>query len=250
MARCYRCGEKATSREHYPPKALFPKNSKLQLKTVPSCFLHNSARSNDDQYFLAHIAIHCSREGNLARDTFVNKVLPQVRQSGGYAAVLIDGSETLGDGTRAYRVDVERIDRVLDSICHATFYAHFRKRFDDEKHRLHHRYPNFISSDAEDNALNTSAQEFIEQLSKVHPDMTAPTSMDVDMQPVYFCNVIAPLGDEGSITLHHTFYGAFNVVSLLTRRWDAEILQVIEGAAAEEMAEAKRNKKHPRKTRY
>lgn len=108
MANCYRCGQTATSREHYPPKAHFPKNSKLQLKTVPSCDLHNTARSGDDQYFLAHIAMNCSREGNLARDVFMRKVLPQVRKSGGYAAVLINGSKTLGDGTRAYSINVER----------------------------------------------------------------------------------------------------------------------------------------------
>lgn len=152
MAKCYRCGQKATSREHYPPKALFPRNSKLQLKTVPSCDLHNSARSGDDQYFLAHIAIHCSREGNLARDVFMQKVLPQIQQSGGYAALLIKGSTTLGDGTRAYRVDRERIDRVLDSICHATFYEHFRKQFDDAAHHIHHVYPNFTSEEELENA--------------------------------------------------------------------------------------------------
>jgi hypothetical protein len=169
MAKCYRCGQKATSREHYPPKALFPRDSRLQLRTVPSCNLHNSARSGDDQYFLAHIAIHCSREGNLALNLFLDKVVPQIRMSGGYAAVLINGSQTLGDGTRAYSVD--RIDRVLDSICHATFYAQFRKQFDDSMHYMHHRYPNFVSENIDENACNDSAQRFIEQFSQVHPGM-------------------------------------------------------------------------------
>ncbi|MND26014.1 hypothetical protein D3C80_164530 [compost metagenome] len=232
MARCYRCGAKATSREHYPPKSLFPRNSKLQLKTVPSCHLHNSARSDDDQYFLAHVAINCSREGNLARNVFMDKVLPQIRQSGGYAALLINGSTTLGDGSRAYRVDVSRIDRVLDSICHATFYAHFRTRFDDNKHVMHHRYPNFTSADVEANTLSTSAQGFIEQFSQLHPGMSQPHSLEVNDQPVYSCNVVAPVGKEGSITIHHTFFGIFNVVSFLTRQWDADIAEVLQQAAS------------------
>lgn len=231
MAKCYRCGQKATSREHYPPKALFPRDSRLQLRTVPSCELHNSARSGDDQYFLAHIAINCSREGNLARNLFLDKVLPQIRMSGGYAAVLINGSRTLGDGTRAYSVDVERIDRVLDSICHATFYAQFRKQFDDSMHYMHHRYPNFVSEDVDENACNGSAQQFIEHFSQVHPGMTIPHNFVVNEQIVYSCNVVAPAGDEGSITMHHTFFGIFHVISFLTRQWEREIVESLKKAA-------------------
>lgn len=34
-------------------------------------------RSKDDQYVLAHIVMHASREGDLARDVFMTRVLPQ-----------------------------------------------------------------------------------------------------------------------------------------------------------------------------
>jgi hypothetical protein len=232
MAKCYRCGAKATSREHYPPKGLFPKNSKLQLKTVPSCDLHNTARSGDDQYFLAHIAMNCSREGNMARDLFKDKILPQIRQSGGYAAVLINGSRSLGDGTRAYRVDVERIDRVLDGICHATFYERFGVQFDDSRHSINHAYPNFTSEDASLNAQRASAKEFIEQFAEMHPDMNFPHSQRVNNQPVYAYNFVAPIRDEGSITIYHTFFGTFNVVSYLTRKWEGPFAEALEAAAS------------------
>ena len=68
---CYWCGRPATSREHVPPKCLFPegkdlkgidrKNYRKNLITVPSCDAHNLRKSNDDEYLLVCLA---SRVGN------------------------------------------------------------------------------------------------------------------------------------------------------------------------------------------
>ena len=59
MATCYMCDEESTSSEHVPPKCLFPEQKDLpegvdlrkSLITVPSCDLHNSKKSNDDEYY-------------------------------------------------------------------------------------------------------------------------------------------------------------------------------------------------------
>jgi hypothetical protein len=48
---CYWCGEAATSREHVPPKGLFPQGKNNQLITVPSCEKHNEALSDVDEKF-------------------------------------------------------------------------------------------------------------------------------------------------------------------------------------------------------
>ena len=57
------CDAKATSREHVPPLCLFPEkkdidfvNLRENLITVPSCELHNSKKSKDDEFLLACMA--------------------------------------------------------------------------------------------------------------------------------------------------------------------------------------------------
>jgi hypothetical protein len=60
---CYRCASVATSREHVPPRNLFPQASesggadhRINLITVPSCDAHNSAKSNDDEFLMVSLA--------------------------------------------------------------------------------------------------------------------------------------------------------------------------------------------------
>lgn len=48
---CYHCNAEGTTREHVPPKCLFPKGSDWsRLMTVPSCVKHNNANSKADEY--------------------------------------------------------------------------------------------------------------------------------------------------------------------------------------------------------
>ncbi|MFS2160657.1 hypothetical protein ACCD10_25410 [Pseudomonas sp. Pseusp122] len=60
--KCYMCDSAASSVEHVPPKCLFPefkdtgRNLRVNLITVPSCDLHNCAKSNDDEFLMVSIA--------------------------------------------------------------------------------------------------------------------------------------------------------------------------------------------------
>jgi|ERR1035437_9156572 hypothetical protein len=61
--RCYKCASIATSREHVPPRNLFPEaresggvDYRINLITVPSCDTHNSAKSNDDEFLMVSLA--------------------------------------------------------------------------------------------------------------------------------------------------------------------------------------------------
>jgi hypothetical protein len=63
VKQCYMCDAPATSKEHVPPKCIFPerKDSDGQylregLITVPSCELHNSKKSADDEFLMVSIA--------------------------------------------------------------------------------------------------------------------------------------------------------------------------------------------------
>jgi hypothetical protein len=59
---CYMCERTSCSREHVPPRCLFPEpkdtgmDLRKQLITVPSCELHNSRKSADDEFLLVSLA--------------------------------------------------------------------------------------------------------------------------------------------------------------------------------------------------
>ncbi|SIO49328.1 hypothetical protein SAMN05444172_2409 [Burkholderia sp. GAS332] len=57
FTRCYMCEAEGTTTEHVPPRALFPeakdvqgRNYRIDLVTASSCRLHNTAKSDDDQF--------------------------------------------------------------------------------------------------------------------------------------------------------------------------------------------------------
>ena len=86
--KCYWCGVDATSKEHVPPKCLFPEDKDIQkiahdtfrknLITVPSCDAHNLEKSHEDEYLMACLGggvlnnevayIHTHTKIKLARD--------------------------------------------------------------------------------------------------------------------------------------------------------------------------------------
>jgi hypothetical protein len=76
---CYACNNIATSREHVPPKCLFPTELGINLRkaliTVPSCEVHNGKKSDDDEFLLASLAgiIGCNDIGLLHKLTKVDR---------------------------------------------------------------------------------------------------------------------------------------------------------------------------------
>ncbi|HIC8861883.1 TPA: hypothetical protein ACW7Y0_002891 [Aeromonas hydrophila] len=83
---CYACEQTATSREHVPPKCLFPTELGVDFRkgliTVPSCNIHNGNKSDDDEFLLVSLAgiIGCNKIGMLHKFTKVNRA---TRRSGG-----------------------------------------------------------------------------------------------------------------------------------------------------------------------
>jgi len=63
VEKCYMCEREESSREHVPPRCLFPQKKDIghskyrkNLITVPSCYLHNSTKSKDDEFLMVSIA--------------------------------------------------------------------------------------------------------------------------------------------------------------------------------------------------
>ena len=80
---CYMCDSVETSREHVPPACFFPpakeigRDLRRNLITVPSCDVHNSLKSKDDEYLRTVITMTATHS-QVGQFQFVNKVLPAV----------------------------------------------------------------------------------------------------------------------------------------------------------------------------
>jgi len=151
---CYMCSKKATSREHAPPRCIFPARKdtpdgadyRKNLITVPSCDEHNSEKSHDDEYLLFALAgSYTSSDIGLTQFTtkvkrafenqpskagnFIRRSAP-VRLRKVEQAEWEDGLQVVAEG--------DRIDSVLSNCARALYYHETRRKFLGPAHVLTH----------------------------------------------------------------------------------------------------------------
>lgn len=218
---CYRCSAVATTREHVPPRCFFPKGSglNLQLKTVPSCSAHNNDKSADDQYLLAHICMNASKGPSLARDIFERSIVTQLQRSAKFHSTIADGSEHGANGTWRYKVDLQRFDNFFDHLCWALYFDRYGTPFNESTHLINHTYFTLTTDDLEEIKLRGMLSGFLEHFRKNYLNQISNYEAAKVSESVYANQIIDPIGDQGSITIIHTFYGIFDVASMLSRRW-------------------------------
>lgn len=130
---CYACGRPATSREHVPPKCLFPKdgtdpsgkNHRIRLITVPSCAEHNLGKSRDDEYLMAAIASHFLNN-DVAQYQFP-KVLRALDRNPNFARTVYQDIKPVmlnGQETAMFALDLGRMDRIMDLIAKGLVFHH------------------------------------------------------------------------------------------------------------------------------
>jgi hypothetical protein len=214
---CYRCGEPATSKEHFPPKAFFPKGGNLQLKTVPSCVVHNNDKSADDQYLLTQICLNAAVGDNLASQIFRRSILPALQRSPGFRALMNAGAEWVGGGARRYPVNIDRFDNFFDGLVHAIFFDRYGFPLPSDTHRMSHIYVNLISEDPVHLMQVAHAKQMTSTFVADYADMVSRFEAAKVDEVVYGNAIIDPGGPDASITIAHDFYGVFQVVSMLTR---------------------------------
>lgn len=157
-ASCYACMCEATSREHVPPRNLFPEQRdfpgedfRLHLITVPSCDLHNLAKSDDDEFLMVCLA------GMVGNNTIgyrhnMGKVDRAVRRSAGRLLQKI-----FVKPQHRYRLeiknnkfidvlwgspDVARLSRCFESMVRGLLFHDFGKLFDGQV-RVHLAFLHF-----------------------------------------------------------------------------------------------------------
>lgn len=138
------CNSPKTSVEHVPPRALFPKpedspgvDLRKQLITVPSCDIHNSAKSQDDEYLMYALAFGIQNNPTastqiktkivraLARNTSVAKLMTRC-----HAPVQVEDITTgIREETIALKIDMSRIKQAFDHIGRALYLHHYKSKW-------------------------------------------------------------------------------------------------------------------------
>lgn len=169
---CYMCDAIATSVEHVPPRCLFPEQKDLpegedlrkQLITVPSCDVHNSSKSQDDEYLLYALSMNIP-SNKTGFNHFSTKVLRAIKRRSSVIEMLVEERlsvkvEDTETGeireTLAIQIDQRRLENAFEMIGYALYFHHFGDRWKGSVAA----YPNFLLSLTESNAheLNRSVE--------------------------------------------------------------------------------------------
>jgi hypothetical protein len=150
--QCYMCSALASSREHVPPRNLFPESKdiggvdyRINLITVPSCDRHNSEKSRDDEFLMVSLA------GIIGNNSigYMHKLGKVDRAIQNSANRLLD--QVLIEKKQVHRIEVEpnrfhemiwgtpdvaRLRRCFEHIACGLHRHHFGLRFDGRVHVL------------------------------------------------------------------------------------------------------------------
>ncbi|NTV05452.1 MAG: hypothetical protein HGA59_02955 [Chlorobiaceae bacterium] len=141
------CNEEGTTKEHVPPKCLFPeakdvegdKNYKINLITVPSCEAHNTAKSKDDVYLLFFLAANIV-SNDVSKQHFSTKIIRAVQRAPHVFAefakkntpVMLKGEDGKVIHTAAIEIDRDRFESAITHIAHGIYYHKYNSSFPGE----------------------------------------------------------------------------------------------------------------------
>jgi hypothetical protein len=129
------CDAIASSREHCPPRSIFPIGHRDQLDSVPSCNTHNTSKSKikDDEYLKCMLLTApgsktdtTERVESLIRSFQYNRHLvktfmPNLR----YA-------KFKGKDTSSFSLDKERFERIIGMVVRALYFKDNNEKLDSE----------------------------------------------------------------------------------------------------------------------
>jgi hypothetical protein len=133
---CYMCDALATSSEHAPPQCLFPEQSSFgsnlrkNLITVPSCDLHNSKKSEDDEFLRATLCLAAAGESTIATHQFFDKVMRGAKRSPvKYNSYAPPVNAVAPPGKAIFKTDRARFDRCVVQIAKAVCFYTFKRKW-------------------------------------------------------------------------------------------------------------------------
>jgi len=129
-SKCYFCGGLTSSRDHVPPKCIFPEPRTPDLITVPSCDKHNMEYSKDDEYFQWFITTASSYSSS-AMKIIDKKVVKAFRRNPAYYRKIMSNlikvdivtkSGLYIKTTNAFKYDTNRIKQIVEKIIRGLYY--------------------------------------------------------------------------------------------------------------------------------
>jgi len=145
--KCYKCGLAAYTREHIPPLCLFPEikdsggnNYRINLLTVPSCELHNTKKSKDDEFLLMSLAgivgnnflayfhnkTKVKRAFQRKNKNFIDKIIKDRKEK------IVYNSEGNSFPVYVGSPDLERLVTCFENIAYGVYNYEFNKVFTGE----------------------------------------------------------------------------------------------------------------------
>ncbi|MCF7485434.1 hypothetical protein [Vibrio sp. A2-1] len=223
---CYYCGVIATSKEHVPPKCLFPEskdvtdgtNYRNKLITVPSCDLHNSAKSNDDEHLLVMLSINIlnNAQGN---EHAKGKVLRALKRSKGLSTscfkdiqsvIVEDNEKKTVENTIVVKLDDERINSAIEHITKAIYFHHFGNQCNERIQTIYHGAISI--GEADDISLN----EINESLRKNADLILESVEVLGDNPEIFNYKILEVPENIIKFIMRFTFYGG-NQVTVIGR---------------------------------
>jgi len=216
---CYMCEQPATSREHVPPKCLFPEQKDLEagqdlrknLIRVPSCDTHNQEKSGDDEYLLFALTMSISNN-QTAMTQIQRKIVRSITRNrsrfDGFArdpqhVFAVDPSGTAVD-TLMVRIDNKRFLKSLDWIARGLFRHQFSRRFNGKCSLL----PDFtLYAGSEDDVKRNDIQSGATSYVRPHFDELE----QLGDNPEVFRYCFGDPDERGLIPMRMSFFDGSNV---------------------------------------
>lgn len=215
---CYRCNEIATSKEHVPPKCIFPskkdfpgQNFRKNLISVPSCDEHNLHKTTEDEFLMICLAssVHVNQIGF---QHFKSKIVRALkRKHKGFLNEIIKKPKSVDYYEKGASIpvlkgkaNVKRLNKCFDSIIYGLYYNTFGKKFEGKIKILN----DFIIP-------NTKNYESLVKLtSAAFKQDPKATGIEGDNPAVFKFQFSKP-DKFGLLALKMTFYGELNVLASL-----------------------------------
>lgn len=220
LKTCYMCDKPATSREHAPPRGIFPERKdslngedlRVSLIVVPSCDEHNCEKSRDDEYLMQVLPMSLGL--NDVADNQVNtKVQRSIRRHPHMLkAMAEDAKPVLIHDTEAdtwfyapaLSIDLERVKSVLEMNARAIFFHHRGVKY----HGGIRVYTNFSL-----NRVSPTHNDSIAQLFSYTDQLLEGLEEHGENPKVFFYRIDREADQE---IIEFTFYGTSKAIVILS----------------------------------
>jgi hypothetical protein len=139
------CDAPATSREHVPPKCLFPEEKDLpdgvrlrkNLFKVPSCDSHNSQKSHDDEFFL-YVLSTSYQINEIGLNHYRTKVRRAAKRNTSILGKIASSAKPLSFidpmtkksvSSVTHKLEPERFNMIIDRLARAIYFCHYQNKW-------------------------------------------------------------------------------------------------------------------------